>query len=272
MHYPFASLVLLVILLVHAEISAGGIIRDDDNSIKSIQQTFMSLLDFTHLHAYTSKFHVTFSTMNLPALSYRSGKFNATKVFDLFVHMDEMCPDELDECWCGFVEELKNYNLNFTNKNLVFLKMCSSESTWKKSKNEIPFQTFSAFRMIEISNGTKYELDQELRDKFYQQVQEKRKIESDEAWNSMELNKHDERWCPYRFEWCWCGIIGNSMDYLKGIRSTTIVETPRFMIDCRKTQKRLYETRNCTVQTGASLPWYKKLLGSSKTLFPCGHY
>ena len=270
-------LLALATISIYSLICAGEEISNGKDDVISIRLIFKDLMRFTRYHS-TSQFGVTFSATYMPQMESRGHTYNVSKIVNSYVHINELCPDELDKCWCGFANDAKKFDLNLANRNIVFVKMCSSEPIWMQTKNQITVDDFLSLSSVELSNGTTYGINKKFNLMTLEKAQETRRNNSDksvdikELWKSLELNKHDESLCPYRYEWCWCGFVGNVVDYFMGKKSTTIVEAPRVMLDCRTFERRLYETRNCTIQSGDSLPWYRKIFGRPKVHFPCGHY
>ena len=272
------SLLVLVVHSLYLSASATQEVRNGNITANLIQQVFKNLIEFTRFYSSTNELSVTYSkTYMPPMISRRSRPFKMARYFILYTHTNELCPEQLDECWCGFADDASDFQIDISKRKLVILKMCSSNAEWKKTKSQITENDFSSFQTVVSSNGTTYELSDNFIEKIIENAQKSRKNSTElsddnlKKWKSLKLNQHDESLCPYRFAWCWCGYVGNIKDYAAGKKSTEIVETPRIMIDCQPFQNRPYETRNCTIQTGDSLPLHQKLAGS-KVYFPCGHY
>ena len=145
------KLITFMIFIIHILICTG---QESNNAVKSIEEIFTNLVSFTRYHASASEFEITYSKKYLPRVVARTGKFKFTRLFDLNVHIDEMCPDEREKCWCGIVNEPKNYTFVLSERKIVLLKMCSSDPIWMKTKkNEILPVNLLSFDRVKTPNG-----------------------------------------------------------------------------------------------------------------------
>ena len=193
------------------------------------------------------------------------------------IQTKEMCPRDHHECWCGFVDEPRDFESYLRLKEMVLLKICSSEPEWLNNKDFFVKSEFSALTQIRLPNDTVLNRDQA---EIYEKTLKNTSLDENEnestqiatSWRSLRLNTHYPRFCPPNFGWCWCGMIGDLKSYEKSIKSNKLIGEPELIIDCRAYYKRLYEHRNCSPASGDSLPWYDKLFFPLLKQFPCGYY
>lgn len=194
--------------------------------------------------------------------------------------MDEFCADDFHQCWCGLLDDFKNFPIGTRTQQRVYilLKICSSDPEWLKNKNTfIPDDNFNAFKELLLPNGTKIFYNRKLYLNLHKQGMDAKHIYDYQKTGDFDLrlyefNKHYPSLCPPRSAWCWCGIVGSWKNYYSKPNKTNTVDIPKVVIDCRPVSFRPYEIRDCAPESTNNLPWHRKLFGPGAQHFPCGHF
>ena len=243
------------------------------DSNDSIKEVFDMLFEYMKNHTFAKQFDVSLSKTHLSSVYSTVNGILSIHMFIAFKHMDELCPDsDVKECWCCLFDE------ELPAEQVTLLKMCSSHPKWIENKSDFMSDGFELFRYGHFPNGTKRmrygeSIQQSYLDSHKAQRTQPQNIAilDNQLWNSYELNRHNSSLCPYGWAWCWCGLVGDIVQYLSAKTPTIMVQSPRIVIDCRPYRLRPYETRDCAPEAKDKLPWYRKAFGPLPRRFPCGH-
>lgn len=272
----------LVFLFELSIIAARFVCSESTDYKSSLDHVLASLLDFTQNQTFSRPFNFNFSKSYIRMSSTLENQHSFLRLVTKYKHINEMCPKDFRQCWCGLLDDFKNFPIDHLNDGIrtwMLLKICSSEPQWLENKDAFMQDKFTDFEILKLANGTNVlnglkvvaGLYKELFTSSATHIYEYEETE-DFDMRSLEFNKHYPSLCPPRNEWCWCGVVGNWENYLNPNRTKLIVDYPNFIIDCRYFNKRPFEERDCRPESADSLPWHRKLFGPAPKDFPCGHY
>ena len=246
----------------------------------SVSRPFHDLLakSISFAHSYQGYIETKVTRKYLDIISPKYSVFMQTTLVELRTHMNELCPNNIEECWCGFVNKPGDRLQPFATRPFLMMQICCSDTKWRKNKEIIVQEFLPLFSQVRDRDGEVYDYHDEWiqhQDDMFNlpynssdTERTNRTATLENIYSDLNIYKHDESLCAEEFKWCWCGFI-NTLEEYHGLSIKDKEPLgPRVLIDCRPFEKRPFEKRNCTT----SSPLRRMFFGIGPSNYPCGYH